>query len=444
MTSTTTYRRYWDEVEILPRQELEALQLQRLKTTLTHAYQHSPYYREAFERAGVHPDDLQQLDDLRRYPFINKQIERERQEAAPLLGDILAVAEEQVVYVSASSGSTGVPTLSPFSADDFERYQDIQARLFWTVGMRPDDRYVHALNFTLFVGGPDVIGAQKLGALCFWAGTIPSDRLLYIMKNFRPTITWTTPSYAWHLGETAVAQGLDPRRDLALKRIIVCGEPGGSIPETRQAIEARWGVEVYDFYGISDIYGACAGSCEQKDGLHLAEDDILLEVLDPATDEPVADGQPGEMVLTTLTKQARPMIRFRTGDIIIADHSPCACGRTHVRITVTGRKDDMFIVSGVNVFPGDLEAIVRATPELNGEYRITLYEEDHLTRFDLEVERSGDTGEEDEQLAARLHQEIKTRLGVRPKRVLLLAPETLPRHTHKAKRVIDTRSACAL
>lgn len=444
MSKTESYRRYWDEVEILPREELAALQLQRLKQLLVHAYAHSPYYRQAFQAAGVHPDELRTLDDLRRFPFVDKQTERARQLAAPLLGDMLAVAEERVVFVSASSGSTGVPTLSPFSADDFDRFQDIQARLFWAIGMRPTDRYVHALNFTLFVGGPDVIGAQKLGALCFWAGTVPSDRLLYIMKAFQPTVTWTTPSYAWHLGETAAAQGIDPRQDLALRRIIVCGEPGGSIPATRQAIEARWGAEVYDFYGISDIYGACAGMCEEKNGLHLVEDDILLEVLDPATDAPVPDGQPGEMVLTTLTKQARPMIRFRTGDIIVADRSPCGCGRTHVRITVTGRKDDMFIVSGVNVFPSDVEAVVRSSDGLNGEYRITLYEDQHLTRFDLEVERSGAGDEGDDALERRLRQDIKTRLGVRPGQVRILAAETLPRHSHKAKRVIDTRAACAL
>lgn len=438
------YRRYWDEVETLPRPQLEALQLSRLKALLEHAYDHSPYYREAFTQAGITPQDLHSLEDLRRFPFVDKQVERARQLAAPLLGDMLAVPEEQVVFVSASSGSTGVPTLSPFSADDFERFQDIQARLYWAIGMRPTDRYVHALNFTLFVGGPDVIGAQKLGALCFWAGTVPSDRLLYIMKQFQPTVTWTTPSYAWHLGETAREQGLDPRTDLALQRIIVCGEPGGSIQATREAIEALWGARVYDFYGISDIYGACAGMCEEKDGLHLVEDDILLEVLDPVTDLPVADGEPGEMVLTTLTKQARPMIRFRTGDIITADRSPCACGRTHVRIKVTGRKDDMFIVSGVNVFPSDVEAVVRAIPGLNGEYRITLYAEDHLTRFDLEVERSSDSLEDDATLEARLRHDVKTRLGVRPKQVLIQSTGTLPRHTHKAKRVIDTRAACAL
>jgi phenylacetate-CoA ligase len=447
-------KKYWNEkIETLPRAELEALQLSRLREHLAFAESESPWYKSSFAEAGVKASELRGLSDLRAFPFINKKIERDRQIAKPLLGDMAAVGEREVVFVSASSGTTGVPTLSPFTASDFETFQDNEARLFWSAGMRDTDRYVHALNFTLFVGGPDVIGAQRLGALCFWAGTIPSDRLLYIMKEFGATITWTTPSYAWHLGETARASGIDPARDLKIRKIIVAGEPGGSIPATRAAIESIWNAELYDFYGISDIYGACAGMCSERSGLHLVEDDILLEVLDPSTGEPVPDGEKGEMVLTTLTKRARPMIRFRTGDIIVADHSKCACGRTHVRFTVTGRLDDMFIVSGVNVFPSDIEYVVRSVPGLSGEYRITVYEEEHLTRYDLDVEydpSAAKAGAADgaasdgaplsaQALADRIAHDVKTRLGVKPKKVNVVEPGTLPRSTHKAKRLVDLR-----
>jgi len=433
-------KRYWDEsIETLPRPKLAEYQTEQLRKHLELAWEKSPYYRQAFESAGVNPSSLRQLEDLRRFPFTDKAIERDRQVARPLLGDMTAVTEEEVVFVAASSGSTGVPTLSPFTKEDFDEFQDVEARLFWGTGMRPRDRYVHALNFTLFVGGPDVIGAQKLGALCIWAGSIPSERLLFIMKNFQPTTTWTTPSYAWYLGETAKQQGIDPARDLGIRRIIVAGEPGGSIPATRAAIETLWNAKLYDFYGISDIFGACAGMCSERDGLHLVEDHIVLEVVDPASGEAVLGDAPGEMVLTTLRKRARPMIRFRTGDIIQRYPEGCACGRTHVRFKVLGRRDDMFIVSGVNVFPSDIEYVARNVPGLTGEYKIVVYTEDHLTRFDIEVERTADFQGADEDIGDEVKKQIATRLGVRPRRVKVLATGSLPRATHKAKRLVDLR-----
>jgi phenylacetate-CoA ligase len=433
-------KRYWDEsIETLPRPKLITYQIEQLRRHLELAWEKSPYYRQAFESAGVKPSDLRHLEDLRRFPFVNKAIERDRQVAHPLLGDMTAASEEEIVFVAASSGSTGVPTFSPFTQEDFDEFQDVEARLFWGTGMRPHDRYMHALNFTLFVGGPDVIGAQKLGALCIWAGSIPSERLLFIMKSFQPTTTWTTPSYAWYLGETAKQQGLDPARDLGIRRIIVAGEPGGSIPATRAAIEGLWNAKLYDFYGISDIFGACAGMCSEHDGLHLAEDHILLEVVDPESGEPVEDGTPGEMVLTTLRKRARPMIRFRTGDIVQRYPEGCSCGRTHVRFSVIGRRDDMIIISGVNVFPSDIEYVARNVPGLTGEYRIVVYTEDHLTRFDVEVERSGDFQGADEDVGDEVKKQIASRLGVRPRHVKVLAAGALPRATHKAKRLVDLR-----
>lgn len=431
---------YWDrELETLPRPALETLQLNLLREHLDFAARNAPYYRRSFAEAGIRPDEVRTLSDLRMLPFIAKGILRERQQAAPLLGDLLAVPERDVVYVSASSGSTGVPTLSPFTAADFDAWQDVQARLFHAAGMRADDRYLHALNFSLFVGGPDVIGAQRLGALCVWAGTVPAERLLFLMQQLQPTVTWTTPSYAWYLGETARAQGLDPANDLAINRIIVAGEPGGSIPATRRAIEALWNAELYDFYGLSDIFGASAGMCRERNGLHFSEDHHLIEVIDPLSAEPVADGEKGEMVLTTLQKQARPLIRFRTGDIVTIDRSPCACGRTHARIEVQGRADDMFIVNGVNLFPADVEVAVRDIPELTGEYRITLTSEQHLTRFQVEVERRAKDALSEAALAERLKTLLRNRHGIAPHGVVILADGSLPRAVHKAKRVIDRR-----
>ncbi len=432
---------YWDAaLETQSRADWDRLKLSLLQQHLQHAYANSPYYRASFDAAGLHPDQVKTLDDIRRFPFIDKQVLRDRQQALPPFGDLLAVPERDIVYISASSGSTGVPTASPFSAQDFEDWIDYEARQFWSSGLRPEDRYCHSLNFSLFVGGPCVLGAQKLGALSIHAGTLPSERLLAIAKQFQVTAIWTTPSYAWYLGETAVKEGIDPRRDLSIKRIFVAGEPGGSIPETRHRIEALWGASVYDYYGLSDIFGSCAGMCEEKNGLHWAEDHILVEVLDPDSGEPVAEGERGELVLTTLKKTARPMIRFRSGDIVSFTSEPCGCGRTSIRMLgVHGRLDDMLIIKGVNIFPSDIEAIARKDHNLTGEYKLIVERDNHLDRLTVEVERAASFKGSDAELATRFAGQLKSVTGVSAV-VTILAPDTLPRATHKAKRVEDRRS----
>ena len=434
------YPRYWDEaLETMPRTELKEVQLNLLKRTVNLAYNKSPYYKKAFDEAGLAPENLQTLEDLKKFPFMNKITLRERQQAVPPFGDITCVPEEEIVYISASSGSTGVPTASPFTAEDFENWMDFEARLFWSTGLRPTDRYCHALNFSLFVGGPCVMGAQKLGALCIHAGTIPSERLLGIFQQFKPTATWTTPSYAWYLGETAKKEGLDPAKEYNLKRIFVAGEPGGSVPETRQRIEELWGAEVFDFYGLSDIFGACAGMCAEKEGLHWAEDHIYVEVLDPETGEEVPEGERGEMVLTTLKKDARPLIRFRTGDIVSYTTEKCNCGRTSLRLKgIHGRLDDMLIIKGVNVFPSDIEVVARKNTNLTGEYRLVVDRENFLDVLTVEVEKNYEYMGEDQDLAKIIQRDIKALVGIAPK-VNILAPDTIPRATHKAKRVIDNR-----
>jgi len=262
---------YWDEeLETMPRNKLKSYQFDLLKKTIELACDKSPYYKKIFDEADVTPSHLKSFDDLKKFPTIDKKVLRSRQQHVPDFGDLICAPEEDFVFLSASSGSTGVPTASPFTAQDFEDFQDCEARFFWSSGIRPTDRYCHALNFTLFVGGPDVIGAMKVGALTIWAGTIPSDRLLSIFQTWRPTVTWTTPSYAWFLGETAKERGIDPA-ELSIRKIFVAGEPGGSIPETKRSIEELWQADVYDYYGLSDIFGACAAMCEAKDGLHWAE-----------------------------------------------------------------------------------------------------------------------------------------------------------------------------
>ncbi len=433
--------KYWDEaLETISREDLEKQQLKDLKEIVKYAYDNSAYYKKAFDEAHVKPEDIVTLKDIEKFPFMDKKTQRETQGKGSFLGELCAVPEDDVVFISTSSGSTGVPTISPFTQKDFDDFQETEARWFWQVGVRPNDRYVHALNFSLYVGGPDVIGAQKTGALCIWGGTLPSERLLWVLQTYKPTVIWTSPSYAWQLGEKALQKGIDPKKDLNIKKIIVAGELGGSINETRKAIEELWGAEVYDFYGLSDIFGACAAMCEYKDGLHIAENHILVETVDPQTGKVLPPGSKGEFVFTTLRKKARPLIRFRTGDIGWIDNSVCKCGRTHGRIHVLGRKDDMFIVSAVNVFPSDVEAGIRSIPGLTGEYRIRIYDKNYTCKYAVEVEKKDDNPQNDIEVINSVSNTLKARIGVKPDSVLVHKDGELnTRSEHKSKRVIDER-----
>lgn len=432
-------QQYWDyKLETQTRADWDSLKLQLLISHLKHAYEGSPYYRKIFDAAHLHPDKVKSLNDLKHFPTIQKSILRERQEAVAPFGDIIAVPEEKIVYISTSSGSTGIPTASPFTAKDFDDWIDYEARQFFSSGLRSHDRYCHALNFSLFVGGPCVLGAQKVGALSIHAGTVPSERLLSLIRQFEVTAIWTTPSYAWYLGETAKKEGINPAKELSLRKIFVAGEPGGSIPETRANIENLWGADVYDYYGLSDIFGSCAGMCQEKNGLHWAEDHILTEVLDTKTGEPVQEGERGELVLTTLKKTARPLIRFRTGDIVSYTTEPCQCGRTSLRLHgVHGRLDDMLIIKGVNVFPSDVESIIRKDSDFTGEYSLIVNRGvNHLDELTVQAERSTNT--DTALLAVKLNKALKSVVGVSAK-IEILESGTLPRATHKAKRVIDNR-----
>jgi phenylacetate-CoA ligase len=231
--------------------------------------------------------------------------------------------------------------------------------------------------------------------------------------------------------------GLDPKKDLSIRNIICSGEPGGGIRETREKIEELWGANLYEYYGLSDIFGACAGSCTYKSGIHIEEDHMLVEVLDPKTGEPVGEGERGEMVLTTLKKRARPLIRFKTGDIVTYTNEKCECGRTFKRLDgIVGRTDDMLIIKSVNVFPSDVEAVVRSKSFLTGEYRIIVDRSQHLDNLTVELEAIDKPEEEVKDIVAK---EIKARLGVTAN-IIVLPPNTIPRSTHKAQRVIDRRA----
>jgi len=427
--------KYWDAVETLSREDLHTLQLKLLRNTISHAVKNSPFYASHIPKEVR---DVHRIEDVGNLPTIAKDDIRKDQEKYPPLGHMLGVPEKEVVYISASSGSTGAPTASPFTKQDFDEWIDFEARLFYSSGLRATDRYCHALNFSLFVGGPCVLGAQKIGALSIHAGTLPSERLIKVIEQFKPTVIWTTPSYAWYLGETAIKLGFDPAAS-SIKRIFVAGEPGGSIDITRKRIQNIWDAKLFDYYGISDIFGACAGECEAQAGLHVAEDHLLVEVIDRNTGEHVSEGEKGEMYLTTLKKRARPLIRFRTGDIVSYEEDKCSCGRTHMRLTgIHGRVDDMLIIKGVNVLPSAVESVIRSNDLLTGEYRLVVTRDNHLDMLTVETEHVDEFKGNLASLEKRIQTEIKAVLGISP-RVVVFDKGDLPRETHKSKRIIDKR-----
>lgn len=435
------YPRYWDEaLEKMPREKLRELQFALLKNTVDAVYSGSPYYRRSFGEARVKPEDIRCLEDIKKLPFTDKEILRARQEALPPFGDLICVPEKKIVYIAVSSGSTGVPTVSPFTAGDFEAWQDCEARMFWSSGMRPDDRYCHALDLALYVSGPNVLGAQKVGALCIWAGTMDAERMLAIIQRWSPTVTWLTPSYAWYLAEAARRINIDPACDLSLRKIFVAGEPGGSVAATKHRLEELWGASIYDYYGFSDLFGAFSCECEEKNGLHLAEDQVFVEILDPVAGDDVPEGKEGELVVTSLKKRARPLIRFKTGDMVASwTREPCSCGRSHTRLFgIKGRLDDRIVIDGVGIFPSAVENIVRRNNNLSGEFKIVVLKERHIDQISIEVEHSrGFSGNLDD-LNNQLQMDCYKHLGIEPL-VRIIPFGKLFRATRKTNRVIDLR-----
>jgi len=429
--------KYWaPEIETLARDELEALQLRLLRHTVRSAYHNSAYYGRAMRSAGFDPESIRTLRDLRKLPFINKKFERERQEQCPPFGDHIAVPNDKIVRIHASSGTTGIPTASVFTQNDVEIWKDSQARQFWSVGMRPGDTYHHALNMSMFVGGLCLLGAERLGATSIPAGVMDTNRHFMMIKTFQPKFIWGTPSFMLHLSEKAKEEGLDPT-SLSIRKIIVAGEPGGSIASTKRKIEEAWAADCYDYYGIADIWASCAAECEEKAGLHVLEDYVLPEVIDPETGEQVGDGEKGELVLTTLKREGQIMLRFRTGDETSYVTEKCACGRTHLRLRgITGRTDDMVIAKGVKFYPSQVEEVIRKVPELSNEYQIVVSRgKEYIDGVAVRTEACcGDI----EAIRCRLEGELKAVVGIRFN-VEVLPPGTLPRTMHKAKRVLDLR-----
>ena len=426
-------RRELDAIEIASRDRLTALQVTRLKWTLRHAYQNVPHYRKKFDDAGVHPADFRRLEDLARFPFTTKE---DLRHAYPF--GMFAVPREQVVRIHASSGTTGKPTVVGYTARDIATWADLVARSIRAAGGRPGDVVHVAYGYGLFTGGLGAhYGAERLGCTVIPMSGGQTEKQVQLIQDLRPDIIMCTPSYALVIADECERLGLDARR-LSLKVGIHGAEPWTEA--MRGEIEERFAMDAVDIYGLSEVMGpGVANECiETKDGLVVWEDHFFPEVVDPATGVPLPDGQRGELVFTSLTKEALPVIRYRTRDL--TELLP-GTARTMRRMgRITGRTDDMLIIRGVNVFPNQIEELVLREPALSPHYVLEVRREGRLDQLDVVVEpRDASVAPETAgEAVRRVGQRIKDLVGVTA-RMRLEPPGTVARSMGKAKRVIDLR-----
>jgi phenylacetate-CoA ligase len=429
---------YWEpDVETLARPELEALQCQRLHETLAQCLK-SPFYAAALAGRGSAAAAVPTLAELQRLPFTTKEDLR-----GHFPYGFLTVPQRELIRLHCSSGTTGNPTVVFHNAHDLGSWANLVARSLYAVGARDTDVFQNICGYGLFTGGLGFqYGAERLGALTIPAGAGNSHRQIKLMQDFGTTVIHAIPSYLGRLREVFAELGLDPRRDSRLRLLVIGAEPHSE--ETRRRIEAQFGVKAFNSYGLSEMNGpGVAFECEYQTGLHVWEDCFIPEIVDPDTLEPVAVGERGELVLTTLDRQAMPILRYRTRDLTRFIPGECPCGRTHRRIDrITGRSDDMFIIKGCNAFPIQIERVLMRIPEVGQDYLIVLHRVAGVDEMTIEVELraecfTGDFGAL-EHLRQRIAAQIRDEVLVTPL-VKLVEPGTLPRSDGKAVRVRDER-----
>jgi phenylacetate-CoA ligase len=427
---------FWDkQIETLDRSSLEQLQLKLLHETVRRVAAQVPFYQQKLAELGLDPADIQSLEDLRRLPFTTNADLR-----ATYPRGLVAVPPGQLLRLHTSSGTTGKPKALFFSRKDVDNAAELIARSMVMTGVTEEDIFQNKMTYGMFTGALVMhYGAEKVGCLVIPAGPGNSEKQLLLMQDFRSTVIHITPSFALYFASYLESKGIDPRRDLALRKAFVGAEP--YTEETRRKIEKALHVEVYNSYGLSEMNGpGVAFECAQKHGMHLWEDHFIPEIVDPQTGEPLPDGQRGELVLTTLCREAMPILRYRTRDITSLIREQCPCGRSHRRIQrITGRTDDVFIVRGVNIYPQQIEQVLMGLPQVGRNYLIVLDGLDDMT-VKVELDGSGFDGRIEH--VVRLQNEIVSQLRAailtKPK-VELVPPGTLPVSEGKAKRVIDNR-----
>ncbi|TYO93947.1 phenylacetate--CoA ligase family protein [Desulfallas thermosapovorans] len=429
---------YWNpEYETMSRDELARLQLKRLQASVERTYHSVPFYRQTFKKNNVTPGDLRTLDDLRRLPFTVKTDLRDNYPFG-----LFAVPQDKVVRLHASSGTTGKPIVVGYTQNDIDTWANLMARALAMAGGGKNDVVQVGYGYGLFTGGLGAhYGAERLGATVVPASGGNTSRQLMLMQDFGTTILACTPSYALYLAEEGANQGIDFTK-LPLRAGVFGAEPWSE--RMRQQLEEKLDIVALDIYGLSEVMGpGVAMECQAKQGMHIFEDHFIAEVIDPDTGEPVPYGEPGELVITSLTKEAFPVIRYRTRDITVLNPEPCSCGRTHVRMQrVTGRSDDMLIVRGVNVFPSQIESILLEFGETQPHYLLVVDRKGTMDDLEIWVELSSEMFNDKvrllEDLERRLRSRINSVLGI-SSRIKLVEPRTIPRSEGKAKRVVDKR-----
>ncbi|MBI4966606.1 MAG: phenylacetate--CoA ligase [Rhodospirillales bacterium] len=427
---------YAPDIETASRDQIAAVQLERLKKIVKHAYDNVEHYKKSFDKAGVRPEDLKSLDDLARFPFTVKTDLRDNYPFK-----LFAVPRERLVRLHASSGTTGKPTVVGYTPADISTWSDLMARSMMACGARPGDIIHNAYGYGLFTGGLGAhYGAERLGATVVPMSGGNTEKQIALIMDFGARVLCATPSYALNIAEVAEKEGIDIRKS-SLEIGIFGAEPWGE--PMRAELDARLGLKSVDIYGLSEIMGpGVASECLERAGLHIWEDHFLIEIVDPETMKPVPPGQAGEMVLTTLTKEALPMIRYRTRDITKLSIERCGCGRTHGRILrITGRNDDMLIIRGVNVYPSQVESVMVGRPGVSPHYQLVVQREGSMDTLTVEVEAEpGMATSQDayDVIAKDVQHHVKTMIGVTC-RVVVMAPGEIPRSMGKAVRVRDLR-----
>jgi phenylacetate-CoA ligase len=431
------------EAETMPRQDLEKLQLQRLQQTVELCYTRVPFYKKEMDAKGVKPADIKSLEDVRKLPFTTKQDLRDNYPFG-----LLTVPLEKIVRLHASSGTTGKPTVGPYTKHDLDLWAETMARVYTAAGVTSKDIVHNGYGYGLFTGGLGFhLGAERIGATVVPVSGGLSKRQIMLMEDFGATVLTCTPSYALVLAETAAEMGVDIYQRMRVRVGIFGAEPWTE--EMRQEIEAKMNLEAFDIYGLTEMVGpGVAVECPYHDGLHIAEDYFLPEIVDPDTGEPVAEGKVGELVFTSITKEGMPLLRYRTRDRVTLNREKCACGRTMARMSkVKGRTDDMLIIRGVNVFPSSIESVLLTVEGIEPHYLIIIDRpKDRLDELEVWVEASQDLWQRGEywvkQTEQRICNDLTETLGITSK-IKVTAPHSIQRSEGKAKRIIDRRDLTA-